>query len=419
MKYLDHNEKRKSSDLKRTMKDINQSVAALEEVESILENKLISTNREKCYRLCKDVSVSFHKLAGEVLHAKILWAEGLQDESLRELESAAYMSNTKMTAYFQLLEYLEIKKDYKTMKAIGKELIIKCKNPQVPSNVWIKAHIFYSKILVKNGQYTRAIILLKCFAKVFPIPPHINVPYTKKLQEAIAIQDLNQASVITRDSIELYNFGSPRNSYYNITNRQIPQSLKSIKSPFFRNNREFIFKFLDEEAAPQPEAGDIVVSHEKKKVAHFSDVLKSYSGFKKFSNLAIKTEEDQDFELMDPIPIMTPTHTGKSAVSGFSVSSDPIFLYKIGKYTAQHKQNPNDGLCAIEDYLTLLKYEKKESFRENAACKALYWKAILLYDSNQIELAFEIASEILPQLQNKNFSEKYENLQNIISSLPK
>ncbi|CAG9326692.1 unnamed protein product [Blepharisma stoltei] len=414
LKHLDHSEKRKSTELKRMIQEMGPNIAAYEEIEHVLKNNLVNENQEKCFRLCKEISV-YQKLTGEVLHAKLLWAQGLEEDALRELESAAYMSNTKMLAYFQLLKYLEMKKEYKTMKAIGQEMILKCKNSQVPAPVWMRAHILFAKILVKNSQVSKAIVTLKCLAKVFPILPYIEIPYTKRLKDSDTIQDISQASIIPRDSVDFYNFGSPRNSFMNITMPKNIDSIKKMKIP--HSNREFLFKFLEEEAAPQPDPS--VPAHGRKKVAHFSDVMKTHKSFKKFNSLAIKTEDEENLESMEPIPIMTPTPSGPNSLSGFSVSSDPTFLYKIGKYSAQYRQNINDGLCALEDYLSLLRYEKKESFKENAACKALYWKIILLQESNQNELAVEIINEIIPQLEKKNFKAKFESLQNIRANLNK
>jgi hypothetical protein len=41
-----------------------------------------------------------------------------------------------------------------------------------------------------------------------------------------------------------------------------------------------------------------------------------------------------------------------------TVCSDPMFLYKIGKIAGKHRVSLQDGICAINDYIELMKFEK-------------------------------------------------------------
>ena len=62
---------------------------------------------------------------------------------------------------------------------------------------------------------------------------------------------------------------------------------------------------------------------------------------------------------------------------GFSVIGDPKFLFKIGKVCGKTGEYKNDGICALQDYLFVLKYDMNETRKELYEVKARYWQAIL------------------------------------------
>lgn len=113
---------------------------------------------------------------------------------MNELKRFIREENNHISAYLVLLEYLEERKEFEDMNEIGKEMVKFCNNPNISTFVWIKAHILYAKILVLNQDYTKAIFLLKCLAKVFPPMPYIEIPYTMYLQRATTYQELNHIS---------------------------------------------------------------------------------------------------------------------------------------------------------------------------------------------------------------------------------
>jgi len=50
---------------------------------------------------------------------------------------------------------------------------------------------------------------------------------------------------------------------------------------------------------------------------------------------------------------LSPKPIGTAALPTFSVCSDPLFLYKIGKISAIASVLPEDGVCALNDFLKI------------------------------------------------------------------
>ena len=62
----------------------------------------------------------------------------------------------------------------------------------------------------------------------------------------------------------------------------------------------------------------------------------------------------------------------------FSICSDPIFLYQIAKISYKYGISQNDSLCAIKDFIELLKYEKDKAKRDDLNTKALKLFTLIL-----------------------------------------
>ncbi|CAG9335500.1 unnamed protein product [Blepharisma stoltei] len=398
-KYLENSDQRKSHDLKSAMKSLKEGVSALKEVEEILKSESFLKNIDKCKRLCNKIK-GLNKLSGEVLQAKILWSEGRKEEAIRELESSAYMASTRIMPYFELLRCLELSEDYLSMRTYGKEMVLKSMNSQLPCTTWVKANIIFAKILVKNNELDRALRVLKALAKIFPITRYAEIPFTLKLQESSTYQDLDEANNLPRNSLGVYSFSSSRNSYASISAPAYSQSYKDqVKKNTFRRNQELLTLLIGEDA-PHPEE-----TLESNPDLYENDEL-DVTGFKKFQNLSIEFEfNNEDLQHQE---IMKPMHSDNELCTEFAVSSDPIFLYKIGKIAAMHGINLMDGLYAIEDYLSLLKFEKSIAMKERAAVKALLLKFIILCQLNNIDTAAAVAAEIDPIISQVGWAKKYE-----------
>jgi len=61
------------------------------------------------------------------------------------------------------------------------------------------------------------------------------------------------------------------------------------------------------------------------------------------------------------------------------VTSDPIILYKLGKFVAKSKIGLEDGVAAISDFITIQSYQLGEGSEayERRHAKALYYLGMI------------------------------------------
>lgn len=73
---------------------------------------------------------------------------------------------------------------------------------------------------------------------------------------------------------------------------------------------------------------------------------------------------------------------------GFAVYSDVKFLYLIGKIASETGQYPEEGLGALNDYMTILEYFKDDMLEEGyerLRLKSLYLIGMLFYKLKDYE----------------------------------
>lgn len=341
LQYLDPSSSRKVVELRRWMVDIQGSMQKIEEVEKILASDLDSEGLKKCKQICEEVK-DFHKLTVDVLYSKMLWKTGRHDEALKKLYAVSGISTVKMNAHFLLLQYLGEQNNLKCMKTIACEMVVKCKNPQVPASIWMKANILYAKILLKNKKPGKAILILKLLAKVLPPIPFVNIAYTKLLQRANNLQDLTSAHHLILPSYNAYIYSTYKNSFKE-------GSLDA---------REFSQRLIAEEAAPMP-----AVIEKFKQRRSDRTVSEKFHEFRMYSKK--RTHEDKEHEIEEKkentlLGVQIPAAREFKALS---ICSDPIFLYKIGKIAMENRVSIQDGVCAINDYMELLRFEKDKHKR--------------------------------------------------------
>lgn len=154
-------------------------------------------------------------------------------------------------------------------------------------------------------------------------------------------------------------------------------------------------------------------------VGHFSERLKMYQNHRKFSHLEIEVKnedsEAEDGKIVEKLEIFSPIQNGNEFY-GFSISSSPIFLYKIAKYSAKFNVNLIDGLWAIGDYVTLLKFEKNVQKRAVDTYKGLYLKCLLLFKNNQKSASFDLITQISPDLFRLNLKSKLKDLHHFLEN---
>ena len=125
--------------------------------------------------------------------------------------------------------------------------------------------------------------------------------------------------------------------------------------------RDLSYKIIAEEAAAFPAINLKFAARRSHRIAteRISDARVYFK--KKTQDEKVAEHEDKK----ETSAIMA----GKDA-SYLSVSSDPLFLYKIGKIAARYNVMLHDGLCAVRDYIELLKFEKDRTKAFNWASKA-------------------------------------------------
>ena len=344
LKHLNPKYTRKMNELKCWILDIQPSIEKVEKVEKILSGNLTAEGYKLCKSLCSQVK-DLHKITVDVLLAKMLWKTGRHDEALKKLYAVSGISTVKMNAHFLLLEYLSLQSNIRCMRTVACEMVAKCKNFQVPAHIWVRVNLLYSKIMIKNNKPGKAILILKLIAKVLPPIPFASIQYTKFLQRAKDLQELANAHINTTESINTYNFSSYKNSF--------------IESTF--EVRDLSYKVIAEEAAAFPAINLKFAARRSHRIVteRVSDV-KVYCKKKTQDEKGIEHDEKKEASAI---------LAGKEA-SFLSVCSDPLFLYKIGKIAAKFNVLLHDGICAIRDYIELLKFEKDRGFAVLRAKKA-------------------------------------------------
>lgn len=339
--HLSPKHARKMNELKCWIVDIQPSIEKVEKVEKILSGNFNAEGYKMCKILCSQVK-DLHKITVDVLIAKMLWKTGRHDEALKKLYAVSGISTVKMNAHFLLLEYLGMQNNFRCLKTVASEMVAKCKNPQVPAHIWVRANLLYAKVILRNNKPGKAILILKLIAKILPPIPFASIQYTKYLQRAKDLQDLASAHVFKSESLNTYNFSSYKNSF-------IDSSCEV---------RDMSYKIIAEEAAPLPALTLKFASRRSERVVtERAYDVKLY--YKK------KTQQDKELDI-DLKKEQAPSKDLKT----LSVCSDPIFLYKIGKIALKYNILLHDGVCAIRDYIELLKFEKDKSKALSQALKA-------------------------------------------------
>lgn len=346
LEYLPAKANKKKIELRQFLAEINPNIVKIQLVETYFAGDLRKDNFDKCKKLCCELQ-NFHKLTSDILYSKTLWKVGRHEEALKKLYSLCGVSTVKMSGYFQLLEFLKLQDNVKCMKTVATEMITKCRNPQVPCFIWKKVNLIYAKILVKMRKPGKAILLLKSLAKFMPPFPFAEIQYTKALQRAKTIQDLSEASSKVIESYNAYSYSTYKSSF-----------VESIS-----NLRDFSKKLIEEEEH-QPEGG--FKAFGKRRLNRLATEKIDVMGFyQKKESIDLDIEEKSKH-----LQIPDVKFSENSDIIFFSVCSDPIFLYKIGKIAMKYNICLQDGLCSVSDYLELLKLDKDPEHRESCKNKA-------------------------------------------------
>lgn len=419
VRKLESKEHKKIKEINGFISIHNNVLVAHEALKTALHNPLETEEQiEECKMLCSIIK-NFDNLVGELYLAKIYWKSNEREKALKYLELLAENTNFMMKAHFLLIKYLIIMEDYARARIESQNLIIKCKNPMVPTFVWMEAHLLYAKILTYNDSVAKAINILKCLAKVLPPLPNMDIGYIRVLQNSRSIADLVKASMNAQNFEEFqYEFQNFRTSIVDILQDEYIENISFVSildKPRYTETKESLENLeLVEEAPASPE-----LKLHKRSPTNFSSRLDNYKNAKKFKSLTIKT----DFEQEETELIQTGRYRAAHEDTGvfdnstsFSVYSDPLFLYKIGKYSGKYNIMPEDGLCAIKDFLRLLSYNINihSDLYELLECKARYWECIIKKNTNSLTDLEAVCEVLGPKLAKLGKKKKFVRLYEIL-----
>ena len=238
--------------------------------------------------------------------------------------------------------------------------------------------------------------LLQCLAKVFPPLPYRKVPYTNYLIKSKAANDFMTAA---NKSIKHFVYDFLITSSVAYSSDYATDSYEN--TPQITQRREFTQNFID--------------SAEEESITEFSNI------YNQDSERSLLTHRSFDLTLSRLSERGFLTYgtknipTGNGVFVGFSVCSEIMFLYWIAKVCLYHEINFDDGLCAIQDFLSLSTYENDEKVKESFVVKGKFVKSMLLIASERNELGLELLREIFPALQKLNKNKKFETASKYLS----
>ena len=331
LKFLNSAFQNKREKLITWKNDMEEHILMIKTAEEYLSECISPKNLVECLSICKKIK-NFHKLYSSILLAKLMWKIDKRKEAIEKLNFICSMSTVKITGYYELLLYLKESNECVLYEQTAAQMVAKCKNSQVPTNIWVKANILYAKALVHNKKPAKAIIVLKAIAKVFTPMPYANIVYTRTLQKAKTVLQL-----LNPQDINVCLYDSYKNSFANI--------------------RDFSSKIIDAADAPQPDTQEFKGRRPERTVTE---------GLRCFKKICINLDYGED-EKIDENFLLIPELSNTNGFIAISVCSNSKFLYLLAKIALKYNICIEDGKCAIQDYIELLKkcWEKSTKSREN------------------------------------------------------
>lgn len=384
---------------------------AYDKLIQLFKNPLTQDKYEEILNLTRIVK-DFDSVNGDNIQAKVYWKIGAQDKALKYLqERSDATSPYLLKTHASLIKYLIKSNCFARAKVECQKLITKTKHPSVPTFVWMKAHLQYAKILTKCDSVHKAVNILKCIAKVLPPVENPEIIYTKILQKVKSIEDLEEAHLETALSKDVpYEYNNYRTSMANIFSEDYLQTIYFMnKSPYEEQVDITTQVMTYETPGNEPD-----ISLVKRNIQTFSTV-KQAKASEKYAALTIETEFDEEDPDLQASRYLSPESV--KSFQGLSVCSDPIFLYKLGKYSAKYNCTAEDGLYALHDYVILLKSQLNtiSDQRELQEAKALYWECMIKKNDNQLLGTESFLPELMTKLQKMGLTSMHTGLSNMLS----
>ena len=349
------NEINKRNELKIKFKELSNLVTKVEVVERLLVNEKTTEGLNHCLMVCEEIK-NLQKIPGEIYNCKTLIKLNQKVEAMNKLRNLASHTFGYLNIYFIIIDLI---KDPRELKIIGKEMLKKCQNIQIPVSLKIQAYIKYSKILCLNSKPDKAITLLQYIARIFPEFPLCPLPYTNNLRLSMTENDLKCAA---HEAIKA--------SVYNEIDNEIetPKEKSKLKN---ENKKSASLLKAGEDSGKN-------FSNSPKRI--FSDVVrKSLIISPTFSCLSVDVTKN-DKSLGSLVTILEGLRastriTGENVNPDFIISSDVQFLYVIGKICMKYNIYLEDGFCALQDFLNVLQFKVSSEQNDIKIHKALYVKA--------------------------------------------
>ena len=165
--------------------------------------------------------------------------------------------------------------------------------------------------------------------------PYANIVYTRTLQKAKTVLQL-----LNPQDINVCLYDSYKNSFANI--------------------RDFSSKIIDAADAPQPDTQEFKGRRPERTVTE---------GLRCFKKICINLDYGED-EKIDENFLLIPELSNTNGFIAISVCSNSKFLYLLAKIALKYNICIEDGKCAIQDYIELLKFEKNSKNVEKNQQKA-------------------------------------------------
>lgn len=379
LELLGNSNEGKKSELTDALKYIKAGVSNAEVIYNAWKSQ---TDLRRCLVDC-ELALDYDCI--REIKAKILWKLGEKDQAVKFLYWCIDDKPENLTCYFLLAFYLKKLKNYQDLLEVCKKMIKVSKNTEITTQDWMKSNIWFARAKSLLKKPDKAIPLLQCLAKVFPPLPYYEIPYTKLLIKAKTSEDILSAGQVSSKH-PIYDFFDIKSSSTDVLNTS--SSFESQDPMAVKLRRDFTKNFIE------PSVDDISVSNT------LSNVYLNNQSYKNI-DLTISRLSDRGFaSFASGIP------TGKKVFIGFSVCSDISFLYYIGKVAMDNETSVQDGLCAISDYISLIRYEKDNKLKDIMKFKALFIKSILLILNDSSELGLNLLREIAPDLERLKLKKK-------------
>ena len=366
----------------KSRKNIERNSQLIGKLKQMENSKILLCNDEVKTKLSET-----HLVEGVISIGKSMWKinQALALEFLLSYEKII----TRCDYYFLLFSYFKIAKDYQKLKTYSKRLLKKCKSLLMTTKDWIMCHIWCAKAMKLIGKPEKAIFLLKCTGKVFPNLKYYDIKYTKILANSNTVTELLEASNFQRVISPSVHIVS--NAYLDI--------LASKDTPLFLQEKKGMAQMI---YATSSIANGSVMSNSSK----YSEVqIEEYNPIdrqllRQSARFSSKLASGKLDILMQSRELL--------GFNGFSLSSDPLFLYCIGKFSSKSGVEYSDGLAALEDYLELVEDQKKR-------LKAIYYKIMILYQIKDIDLYLPLIKEALPLMESNKLVKRANELKTILN----